>query len=203
MNIKKLILILALILALGLVGCTRSASESPTAIPDGSNVSGEQPSGEGQQPPDNMSTAVAGGEFATQTAQAQSGGQQPETGGEATQPPVSEPLATPQPEATEPPAVAEPTQAPVTDNTGSEEGASGGTGGDTSGASGGSCSSPYTVQKGEWVWSIGRKCNISPQAIIAANNLACYYDLAGRLQCPVYPGDKLILPANAAPFAGP
>jgi LysM repeat protein len=51
------------------------------------------------------------------------------------------------------------------------------------------------VQKGEWVWSIGRKCNIDPNAIIRTNGLVYPYLL--------YPGDKLTLPKNAAPFTGP
>jgi LysM repeat protein len=57
------------------------------------------------------------------------------------------------------------------------------------------CSSPYTVKKGDWVWDIGRSCNIHPNSIIAANNL--YYPYT------IYPGDVLILPDNAPPFPGP
>jgi LysM repeat protein len=57
------------------------------------------------------------------------------------------------------------------------------------------CNSPYTVVKGDWVWDIGRRCNIHPNAIIAANNL--YYPYT------IYPGDVLILPDNAPPFPGP
>ncbi len=54
------------------------------------------------------------------------------------------------------------------------------------------CKSPYTVHSGDWVWKIGRRCNISPYAIIRANGLYPPYWL--------YPGDKLILPRNAPPF---
>jgi LysM repeat protein len=56
------------------------------------------------------------------------------------------------------------------------------------------CKSPYTVRSGEWVYKIGRKCNISPYAIIAANHLAWPYWLR--------PGQVLTLPKNAPPFPG-
>ena len=177
MKIKHLILILAITMVFGLAACTRSASESPTQVPDATVD---------QQAPSNMETAVAGGGFATQTAQAMEATQE-----EATpQAPVEEATATEEPEATVT-SETEPTETPAVEATAVPT------------ATGGSCTSPYTVQAGEWIWSIGRKCNISPQAIIDANNLACYYDLAGKLQCPVYAGDQLVLPANAAPFVGP
>jgi LysM repeat protein len=54
------------------------------------------------------------------------------------------------------------------------------------------CDSPYTVKAGDWVWNIGRRCNIHPDSIIAANNLRWPYLL--------HPGDILVLPANAPPF---
>ncbi|GAB4580636.1 MAG: hypothetical protein Fur0022_33780 [Anaerolineales bacterium] len=194
MKIKYVILILAMA-ALTLSACTRSASEAPTQIP---GAEATQP-GTDQQPPSNMETAVAGGGFATQTAQAAvttPGAEQPvqgETPTSGENPPTGEEV-TPVPEATAtaPPATgAEPTTAPPVAPA------------EPTPAAGGSCTSPYTVQAGEWIWAIGRKCNISPQAIIEANNLACYYDLAGRLQCPLYAGDTLVLPANAPPFTGP
>jgi len=181
MKIKHLILILVLVLSLGLAACTRSASESPTAVPDAGTTDTE---GTGQ-PPSNMETAVAGGGFATQTAQAEEAqGQQPV----ATEPaPTAEAPSGEESQPTEAPTAEEPTAEPTEVPT----------------ATGGSCTSPYTVQSGEWIWSIGRKCNILPRAIIDANNLACYYDLAGRLQCPIYAGTQLVLPANAPPFVGP
>lgn len=51
---------------------------------------------------------------------------------------------------------------------------------------GATCPSPYTVQLGEWVYSIARKCGTTAEAIIAANNLAFPYT--------IFPGDQLILP---------
>jgi len=57
-----------------------------------------------------------------------------------------------------------------------------------------SCKSPYTVRSGEWVYKIGRKCNISPYAIIAYNHLSWPYWLK--------PGQVLLFPKNAPPFPG-
>jgi LysM repeat protein len=54
------------------------------------------------------------------------------------------------------------------------------------------CKSPYTVRGGEWVYKIGRRCNISPYAIITYNNLRSPYWLR--------PGQVLLLPPNAPPF---
>lgn len=196
MKIKQWILILTLVIALGLAACTRSASESPTQVPD----AGATQAGTDQQPPSNMETAVAGGGFATQTAQAAvtTPGTSEQTPGE-TPVPTSEvpgtgelPTAAPgETQPTEPASGELPTAVPPAPT---EE---------PTAAVGGGCTSPYIVQAGEWIWSIGRKCNISPQAIIDANNLACYYDLAGKLQCPLYAGDSLVLPPNAPPFTGP
>lgn len=156
-------------------GCTRSASKAPadtgntlaTATEEVPfTVATSDASFSGQQ------TAVAGG-FATQTAiaaQAMGGPQATET------PAGTEPTAVP-PQPTE---VTAPTPVPTATA--------------TSAPAGSACTSPYTVSAGEWVYSIGRKCNIHPDAIIAANKLRYPYLL--------YPGDKLILPPNAAPFPG-
>ncbi len=183
---KRIFLILAIIAVFALVGCNRSASTppaggevaaSPTApFPEPNQGSGQDLQGE-------MGTLAAGG-FATLTAQASesTGGGQSSVVVETPAPEAVQPEATqvqqvepqpvePQPVTTEAPAP-EPTSAPVVVV----------------------CTSPYTVEKGEWVYSIGRKCNIDPNAIITANRLVYPYTL--------YPGDQLILPANAAPFPG-
>lgn len=192
MKFKHLILVFVLAAALGLAACTRSASEAPTAVPgDTTNQETDQ------QPPSNMETAVAGGGFATQTAVAAvtTPGEpvQGETPVVSDETPTTGEEVTPMPEEpTAAPAEEQPTEAPVEQPTA-----------EPTAVPGGSCASPYTVQTGEWIWSIGRKCNINPQAIIDANNLACYYDLSGTLQCPVYAGTKLTLPQNAPPFTGP
>jgi len=195
MKIKPLILVLTLVLVFGLAACTRSASESPTQVPGAGTT--QTP---GQQPPSDMGTAAGGG-FASQTAQAAGGtpGQAVpgETPGETPLAPTTAPGSTQVPGATAPPSGGDPTAAPPAGATPVAPVAPTATA-----AVGGGCTSPYTVQAGEWVWSIGRKCNILPQAIIDANNLACYY-VGNSLQCPVYAGDKLVLPANAPPFVGP
>lgn len=54
------------------------------------------------------------------------------------------------------------------------------------------CKTNYIVRSGDWVYKIGRRCNISPYAIIAANNLRYPYWLR--------PGQHLYLPPNAPPF---
>ena len=48
------------------------------------------------------------------------------------------------------------------------------------------CPSPYTVQLGDWVYSIAKKCGSTAEAIVAANNLAFPYT--------IYPGDALTIP---------
>ena len=55
-----------------------------------------------------------------------------------------------------------------------------------------SCKPHYTVRPGDWVYKIGRRCNIHPYAIIYANNLYYPYWL--------HPGQYLYLPPNAPPF---
>jgi LysM repeat protein len=44
----------------------------------------------------------------------------------------------------------------------------------------------YTVQPGEWIYSIARKFGVDPWAIIEANNLQYPYT--------IYPGDVLTIP---------
>ncbi len=113
-----------------------------------------------------MQDILQGG-FATQTAIARGEGAQPAA--TATETVIEVPTAT---EVPAPTATLAPTQAVS-----------------------GSCSSPYTVQAGEWVYSIGRKCGVDPQAIINANNLQPPYLL--------FPGDKLTLPSGSESSAPP
>jgi LysM repeat protein len=173
---KRSLIPLIPLVALLVVGCTRSASKAPTDTSVQTGQATEElpfptPALGGQEITDEMSTAVAGG-FATQTAiAAQAAGREAGLEGGATatpqapqnSPTPAPPTATPKPKKTESPA-SEPS----------------------------SCTSPYTVQQGEWVWAIGRKCNIHPDAIIEANNLKWPYT--------IYPGDELILPEDAPPF---
>ena len=175
---KRILFLVLLVAALALVGCTRSASTPPP----GDSGSGESTGG-GDIPfptpesgesglTDEMSTAVAGG-FATQTAMAS---------GNTSQDLVLE-TAVPEPTQQEPTAV------PPTDEPAKEQSSSDSGGGQSTAVD---CSSPYTVKKGDWVWDIGRRCNIHPNSIISANNLRWPYT--------IYPGDQLVLPANAPAF---
>jgi LysM repeat protein len=174
------------ILAAACSGPSRSAStpvDVPGGQPGGEPTQAGGAPGEATDAPSQVETLMAG-ELATQTASA---GGQP-TGVQPTGVMItveSIPTDTPSgngeaaPGATEVPPTA--TQVPPT-NTPQPEPAV-------------NCSSPYTVKKGDWVWNIGRSCNIHPNSIIAANNL--YYPYT------IYPGDVLILPDNAPPFPGP
>ncbi len=167
--------IILLILAISLTACELPASTPPA----GSGQSGatNTPGGPPAETPDALKTLIAV-ELATQTAMATT----PQPGGEqlpTAVPPVEEtapaelPTATPVvPTPVPPTATPVPTAIPQAN-----------------------CQSPYTVKKGDWVWDIGRRCNIHPNSIIAANGLYWPYT--------IYPGDILILPANAPPFPGP
>ncbi len=174
MHVRRSVWIFLIIASLGLAACTRSASQSPTAVP------AEATQEAGEQLPENMATAVAGGGFLTQTAEAQAAGGGEQDQGEPTAAPVeTEPPPEPTAQPTQPPP--KPTKTPTPEPTKPPEQ-----------PQAQKCESPYTVSQGEWVWSIGRKCNIHPDAIIEANKLQWPYTL--------YPGDKLILPEDAPPF---
>lgn len=60
---------------------------------------------------------------------------------------------------------------------------------------GGSGYTEYTVQPGEWVYSIARKFGVDPQAIIDLNNLVDPYTL--------YPGDVIKIPTGGASLVPP
>ncbi len=154
--------------ALILAACTRSATTAtvPTAGPTG-DISSTQ--GTGQQPSDQDATMAAiGTQVAgqlTQTAVAAGGqpqgtpkapGDTPAPGDTAvpqvTQQPVDQPTTAPGDTP-----VPQPTQVPARPATA------------TVVPAGGTCSSPYTVQPGDWIYKIARNCNVSVAALIAAN----------------------------------
>ena len=170
MPIKHKLLLLGLLAVIGLAGCNRSASQAPAEL--------NQPTGSPQVDlPNQLETATAGG-FATQTVLA-AGPQEIEASEPAPSPTTTNPLvATATSTNTPPTNTPEPTEEEEEPDPTKTV-----------------CSSPYTVQAGEWVWSIGRKCNIHPDWIISANGLVYPY--------LIYPGQVLILPANAPPFPGP
>lgn len=193
MHIKRTVMAILILSAFVLVSCQRPASTAPTDLQGDGQVqptdSQQGQEGDGSQPeptddgaviPDEMATAVAGG-FATQTAVAAGGEGQSGGNIEATDEPAPEATAAPE-EATQPPAE-NPTATPVppADTPVPPKVTS--------------CDSPYTVQAGDWVWDIGRRCNIHPDLIIAVNGLRWPYT--------IFPGDVLTLPNNAPAFPGP
>lgn len=174
-----LLLVVFSLLAAACNGPSRAAS-TPVQVPGeeqpgDSVIQTDEPEPAATDAPSQVETLMAG-DLATATAVA---------GGEVqpveTQAPTAEPLVT---EATVNNPTAAPTQAPTNapQPTKTPEPAV-------------DCSSPYTVQKGDWVWDIGRRCNIHPDSIIAVNGLVYPYI--------IYPGDVLVLPTNAPPFPGP
>lgn len=178
MTLGLLFVVFAL-LAAACSGPSRAAS-TPVTAP------GQQPGDSVTQPPDQQPAptdapsqveTLMAGDLATATALAGGEGQPAET----QTAPTAEPIITLAP-AGDPTAVptAAPTSAPQPTNTPKPAV---------------DCSSPYTVKKGDWVWDIGRRCNIHPNSIIAANGLVYPYI--------IYPGNVLVLPTNAPPFPGP
>jgi LysM repeat protein len=151
-------------LALILAACTRSAGTStvPTAGPTGVISSTDS----AQQPSDQDATMAAiGTQVAgqlTQTAVAAGGGQPegtPKAPGDTpapgdtavpqdTQQPIEQPTTAPGDTA-----VPQPTQVPAA----------------TPVPAGATCSNPYTVQSGDWIYKIARNCNVSVASLIAAN----------------------------------
>ena len=166
-----------LVFSVAVVGCIRPASTAPTpTIPTNSTPSQQTsglpsttPEATGQGVTDDMSTAVAGG-FATQTEMAARDNTQLKPSATLAPEEIGSPK---EPTASSEASTATATLEPTT-------------------AVGAPCQSPYTVQAGEWVYSIGRKCNIHPNSIIGANGLVYPFS--------VFPGDELIFPDNAPPF---
>jgi LysM repeat protein len=174
--------ILFVSLGILIAACSGPSRVASTPVDVPGQVTGEptQVPGEATDAPSQVETLMAG-ELATQTAIAaggQPGGEEPPP--TATPEPTQPPAAGEEPTPIPPTATEEPEQEPE-DTPEPEPEAD--------------CSSPYTVVKGDWVWDIGRRCNIHPNAIIAANNLVYPYT--------IYAGDVLILPDNAPPFPGP
>jgi LysM repeat protein len=164
MEMKRLILALAVMTLLVLSACNRSAQPSNPSAATDSDL--PFPTSEFPQM-DILQTAAV----ATQTAQAAGGGQttpgttpgapQGTPGGEqpTAAPTQAQPTSPPQPTST--PAPTEPPE-PI------------------------DCPNPYTVQEGDWVYKIGRTCGVDPNVIIQLNGLVYPFLL--------YPGQQLTLP---------
>jgi LysM repeat protein len=176
---KKFGWVCAILIISALTACTRPGSTPVPGFeltPAGNAATATVPAGPNEE---EAAFGTLSAEIATQTAIAG----QPQVAATTAVPPVEPPTATPAPAEPQPtpvpPTPEAPTATPVPPTP-------------TPAAN---CTSPYTVQKGDWVWDIGRRCNIHPAWIISANGLVYPYT--------IYPGDILILPANAPPFPGP
>ena len=60
----------------------------------------------------------------------------------------------------------------------------------SSGGAGESCTSPYTLQKGEFPYCIARRCNVDPAALLSANGLS-----SGNLYMP---GLRITIPSGSS-----
>ncbi len=170
------------LLLLGAAACTQAKPTLPTPTLVPLNVTPVLPAS-ATEPPVAQATAVpaVGGTPSTEetavpagvptmlpTPTNAAGGEQPTAvSGEQTQPTA---------EATQPATtnVTSPTEVPSS---------SGST------TTGGACPNPYTVQRGEWLYSIARKCGVTPQALLAANP---------GVGNTVYPGQKLTIPGGGS-----
>ncbi len=162
---KGMLLLAVALLLLGAAACTQSKPVVPTPTLVVVNVTpllpaavSETPAPQGT-PPEAVSTVEP-------TSAALPGGPTPGAT-EVVGPPTPEPLATPTSQfapAEQTPAAEEtPAEVPteVVPTTAANEGV-------TTTTTGG-CPNPYTVQRGEWLYEIARKCGVSAQALIAAN----------------------------------
>ena len=154
--------------ALILAACTRSANTAtvPTAGPTGV-ISSTQ--GGGQQPSNQdatmaaISSQVAGQLTQTAVASGAGGGDQgtPKAPGDTPAPGATQPVDQPTTAPGDTPVRGQPTE-PSAQQTQKPATA-------TPVPAGGTCSNPYTVQTGDWIYKIARNCNVSVAALIAAN----------------------------------
>jgi LysM repeat protein len=185
-------------LGLVLAACTRSANPSsalPTATTGAGDATAHVPSGLSEEEATfaAVGTQVAGSLTATAAALMGSG-----AGGEAVTPgvplPTTDPgllpTAVPGSLPTVPPAVVA-TATPIPQPAATTAPAV-------------ACPNPYTVQQGEWIYAIARKCGLSAQAIIAANPGIDPHRLSpGQVINLPAPGTVPGVPAaTAAPAAG-
>jgi LysM repeat protein len=188
-NIRVFIFILVILLTLGLVSCTRSASQ-PSDAPKGE----ESVSGDATSPVIDVLE-----EKGTQTAIAEEAGAEPM----ATEPPAEgagaeESTGEGEPAAEE----SAPEEAPPTETTVEETEESGGESDSEQGGGQEPVTVPeeyevpnkYTLQAGEFPWCIARRFNIDVSALLNANGL--------NTNSNVYPGTTLTIPKDAGPYAG-
>lgn len=151
---KGALFFILLLMALGAAACTQSKPNvpTPTLVPL-ANETFELPT---DIPPPSQDTPVPSIETAVPS-------------GEPTLvPPPSEPTLIPPPDATLVPPPSEPTLLP-TPTVESSEVVTAVPPAETPAVTTGGCPNPYTVQRGDWMYAIARKCGVSPQALIRAN----------------------------------
>jgi LysM repeat protein len=179
MRLPRTAAALLVCLSLLLAACTRSASTQvvPTQGPVGTDVI-VAPDGQ------DATMAAIGTEVASQltaTAIAVNGGEQPT----AVLPPSETPVPPVGGDATATiPPVVQATNTPIPGATFTSLPPAGAT-----------CPNPYTVQQGDWIYQIARKCNVAVSALIAAN--------PGINPNVIKPGQLLNMPgAGATPIPG-
>jgi len=179
---NSVIFILVILLAFGLVACTRSASKQSTEDDGGLPM----PTMGTQEP---MSMLE---EMATQTAIAlEAGAPEGETsGGEAAPEEGAAEETAPEEGAAEGGTTEETTPAEETSGTTEEE--TGGGQEPVSAPKEYGVPDTYTLKSGEFPFCIARRFNISPSALLNANGLS--------INSNVYPGTKLTIPKDAGSF---
>jgi LysM repeat protein len=194
-------LMMVMLVSVLTAACTLSLTspQTPTAVTgSGQSADGGQSGGQtgGLSDADATMAALGTSLAATQQSQQSGGGGQtanptpasPDTGGAVA-------TATPSPVA----AQASPTPAPlVATATAIQQPAT-----PTKVAATGACTSPYTVQRGDWIFKIARACNLTPQAIIAANPgiNPNRLEVGQKLNLPGVAGGPTAPPATTAPQA--
>ncbi len=200
----KYMLFLAVgLLLLGLAACTQSKPVVPTPtlpasgppiLPQGGTPAATPGLTQGTPPP--AATLAPGGTSGpgqpTAAATSKSPGQPTAAATQSTTGPVI--LPTPTPFGGSQPAVAPTAE---TQPGGEQPGGSTPGGTETGGnqpTTGGACSNPYIVQRGEWLYSIARKCGVTAGAILAAN--------PGLNPNFVFPGQSLVMPGGGSTSGG-
>lgn len=169
-KVRASMLIGLLAFALILAACDRPSATNPLSDQSAQGVNATLTQDEAAQ-----QTAEASGQDNSDQTNAPEG-----TPTETPIPGQPNPTEAAQPTST--PVPPQPTAAPVTGPTQP-----------TAAPASGQCTSPYVVQPGDRLFSIGRACNVNPYAIAQANNIGAPFF--------IYPGQQLTIPGstNATP----
>jgi LysM repeat protein len=164
-RIRMPILVGLLSLALVLAACDRPSATNAISSP-AANTAQDVPT----QSPDEIA--------AQQTQEASGQNNEPNAAATGTPIPAANPNPTAVPVPTQSPDVQpQPTAVPAANNNSTQP---------TAVPSTGTCKSPYTVQLGDRLFSIGRLCNVNPYSIAQVNGIFPPYF--------IYPGQQLAIP---------